>query len=168
MVRGGPLSRQGRLAPRVSRRFSWCWCSSFVIRHSTDHCTTACSSLHGSMDLIELSFKIRLLRASYINSGRGGSNAMRKRAKNAPATEPLLSPELDVLLESTRRHDQATSSSAFLAREAEKTRVVLGLVEPSVVANDTIWRFWLKTERGELKDFGDYDDSQGGWGGGFP
>jgi hypothetical protein len=72
---------------------------------------------------------------------------------NPPDATSLLSPELDLLIESVGRGAEGTSRE--LLEQVRGLIALLGKIEPMVYGPDLLWSFWIRTERGRLEDFAD-------------
>ncbi len=74
------------------------------------------------------------------------------------AAMKLVSPEVDLLIEYTRRGRGIESTSPEVLQRVRDCYALLEKIEPHMEGRDSSWSLWLKTERGVLEDFGDYED----------
>jgi hypothetical protein len=70
----------------------------------------------------------------------------------------LLSPEIDLLIEASSRWRSTESTCAEILERVRKCYHLLEKIEPRRDGNDSVWSLWVRTERGRLEDFGDYEE----------
>ncbi len=70
----------------------------------------------------------------------------------------ILSPEIDLLIQSVRNVREAGSTAPDLFESVRESRALLEKIKPVIDGRDSIWSLWIRTERGQLHDFGDYDE----------
>ena len=70
----------------------------------------------------------------------------------------LLSPEIDLLIENARYQRGLKSTSRTLVERVRACQAQLEKIQPVRQGSDSVWSLWVKSERGRLRDFGEYED----------
>jgi len=70
----------------------------------------------------------------------------------------MLTPDLDSLVDFAARGRWRESTSAQLGARLSRTVDLLDRIEPVRKGRDRRWSLWLRTARGALADFGDFDE----------
>lgn len=70
----------------------------------------------------------------------------------------MLSPDLAFLLQAARCNPNLTASSEIFVQSLRRCRTSLSRLISMRRGGDRVWSLWLRTARGSLADFGDYDE----------